>query len=119
MAQLRQDYQEFVKREAEVVVVGPEDQEAFASYWEKEDMPFVGCPDLDHSVANRYGQEVKLLKMGRLPAMMVIDKIGEIVYCHYGDSMKDFAENQEVLALLDRLNQTAGNVNEAREAASQ
>ena len=40
MAQLRQDYQEFVAREAEVVVVGPEDREAFASYWEKEKIPF-------------------------------------------------------------------------------
>jgi hypothetical protein len=30
MAQLRQDYDEFVKRDAEVLVIGPEDEVAFA-----------------------------------------------------------------------------------------
>ena len=72
MAQLRQDYAEFVKRDAEIVVVGPEDRNAFASYWDTESLPFVGLPDPDHTVANLYGQEVKLLKMGRMPAMMII-----------------------------------------------
>ena len=36
MAQLRHDYQEFVKRGAEVVVVGPDDLEAFKTFWAKE-----------------------------------------------------------------------------------
>jgi hypothetical protein len=36
MAQLRQDYQEFVRREAELVVVGPEGRSAFEQYWRKE-----------------------------------------------------------------------------------
>ena len=105
MAQLRQDYAEFAKRDAEIVVVGPEDRGAFASYWDKESLPFVGLPDPDHSVANLYGQEVKLLKMGRMPAMMVIDKTGEIIYVHYADSMKDIPANSEVLAVLDERNQ--------------
>ena len=105
MAQLRQDYAEFEKRDVEIVVVGPEDRGAFASYWKKESLPFVGLPDPDHSVANRYGQEVKLLKMGRMPAMMVIDKTGEIIYVHYADSMKDIPANREVLAVLDERNQ--------------
>ena len=105
MAQLRQDYAEFEKRDAEIVVVGPEDSSAFASYWDKESLPFVGLPDPDHSVANRYGQEVKLLKMGRMPAMMVIDKTGEIIYIHYANSMKDIPANRDVLAVLDERNQ--------------
>lgn len=103
MAQLRQDYQEFQRHDAEIVVVGPENAAAFASYWEKEQLPFVGLPDPDHSVANRYGQEVKLLKLGRMPALMVIDKQGVVRYQHYGDSMQDIVPNAEVLALLDEL----------------
>ena len=71
----------------------------------KRGLPFVGLPDPDHSVANLYGQEVKLLKMGRMPAMMVIDKTGEIIYVHYADSMKDIPANSEVLAVLDERNQ--------------
>jgi peroxiredoxin Q/BCP len=105
MAQLRQDYAEFQKREAEIVIVGPEDPSAFVSYWDKEKLPFVGLADPDHTVANRYGQEVKLLKMGRMPAMMVVDKMGEIIYVHYGDSMKDIPANREILAVLDERNQ--------------
>ncbi len=103
MAQLRQDYQEFQRRDAEIVVVGPESPKAFADYWTKEQLPFVGLPDPDHNVAGRYGQEVKLLKMGRLPALMVVDKAGVVRYQHYGDSMQDTVSNAELLDLLDEL----------------
>jgi hypothetical protein len=33
MAQLRQDYQQFIDRQAEVIAIGPEDAETFASFW--------------------------------------------------------------------------------------
>ncbi len=105
MAQLRQDYQEFVERDAEVVVVGPDTRSAFKDYWRRQDLPFVGLADPDHTVANRYGQEVKLLKFGRLPAMMVIDKQGLVRYRHYGASMQNIPPNLQILALLDALNQ--------------
>jgi peroxiredoxin Q/BCP len=104
MAQLRQDYAEFEKRQAEIVIVGPEDRSAFVGYWDKEKLPFVGLADPDHTVANRYGQEVKLLKMGRMPATMVVDKTGEVIYTHYGDSMKDIPPNRELLAVIDERN---------------
>ena len=104
MAQLRQEYQEFVAREAEVVVVGPDSASAFKEFWQKEDMPFVGLADPAHTVAKRYGQEVKLLKFGRMPAMMVIDKAGQVRYKHYGDAMSDIPPNPQILAILDELN---------------
>jgi peroxiredoxin Q/BCP len=105
MAQLRHDYGEFANREAEVVVVGPDGQKAFQEYWHKEDLPFVGLADPTHTVARRYGQEVKLLKAGRMPALMVVDKAGQVVYRHYGGSMSDIPSNREVLAVLDELNE--------------
>lgn len=108
MAQLRQDYQEFVARGAEVVVVGPEDGPAFQAYWQKEQLPFVGLPDPKHTVADLYGQQVKLLKMGRMPALMVVDKEGQVRYQHYGNSMRDIPPNDEILALLDDLNRWNG-----------
>ena len=104
MAQLRRDYQEFVKRNAEVIAIGPEDAKAFAKWWHDNEMPFIGLPDPDHSVSKRFGQEVKLLKLGRLPAQLVIDKKGLIRYNHYGNSMSDIAENSEIIAKLDELN---------------
>ena len=105
MAQLRQDYGDFVARDAEIVVVGPEGREAFAEYWQSEDMPFVGLPDPEHTVLKRYGQEVNLFKLGRMPAQVLVDKAGKARYVHYGHSMSDIPSNAELLGLLDEINQ--------------
>ena len=110
MAQLRQDYQQFVARDAEVLVVGPDDQKAFQDYWQKESLPFVGLADPTHTVANRYGQEVNLLKLGRMPALMVIDKAGEVRFQHYAGGMSDIPPNRQVLAVLDGLNKDSEGV---------
>lgn len=104
MAQLRQDYQEFVKRGAKVVVVGPENADAFAAYFIKHDLPFIGLPDPKSSVLKLYGQEVNLFKLGRMPAQVIMDKAGMARFVHYGHSMSDIPENAEILALLDQLN---------------
>jgi peroxiredoxin Q/BCP len=104
MAQLRHDYDKFVAQEAEILVVGPESQKAFQDYWVKNSLPFTGLPDPKHQVANLYGQQVKLLKLGRMPALMVIDKAGHIRYTHYGNSMQDIPPNKQILNLLSNLN---------------
>ena len=105
MAQLRQDADEFVKRNAEIVVVGPEDARAFAEYWQKHDLPFIGLPDPTASVLKLYGQEVNLFKLGRMPAQVIIDRAGVARFVHYGHSMSDIPANDELLAILDTLNQ--------------
>jgi len=104
MAQLRQDYQEFVKRQAQVIVVGPDDAKAFETYWRQHDLPFVGLPDPKASVLKLYGQEVNLFKLGRMPAQVIVDKAGVARFVCYGHEMSDIPENAEILALLDQLN---------------
>ena len=104
MTQLRQDYQKFVASDAEIIIIGPENQKSFARYWHREKLPFVGVPDPNHRIADLYGQQVKLLKLGRLPALIVVDKQGTIRYRHYGDSMRDIPENSEILSVLGELN---------------
>ena len=104
MAQLRQDYSQFVSREVEIVVVGPEDAAAFADYFEKEALPFIGLPDPTASVLKLYGQEVNLFKLGRMPAQVLIDKAGVARFVHYGHNMSDIPANQEILDLSDELN---------------
>jgi peroxiredoxin Q/BCP len=103
MAQLRQGYQGFTDRGAQVVVVGPEGKEAFRDYWEEHDLPFVGLPDPKHSVLKLYGQEVKIFKFGRMPAQVVVDRDGQVRFVHYGHSMGDIPSNTEIWALLDTL----------------
>jgi peroxiredoxin len=104
MAQLRQDYQKFVDRDSEVVVVGPDSEQDFKDYWQKEGLPYVGLADPSHTVARQYGQEVKLLKLGRMPALMVVDKAGQVVYAHYGGSMSDIPPSSEILSVLEESN---------------
>lgn len=107
MAQLRQDYDQFAARDAEVLAIGPDGPRAFIRTWQIEGFPFPGLADPQHTVANLYHQEVNLLKLGRMPAVLVVDKAGRIVYEHYGESMSDIPLNQEVLGVLDGLNQAA------------
>ena len=104
MAQLRQDYGEFVARDIEVVVVGPENAEKFAAYFEEESLPFIGLPDPKASVLKLYGQEVNLFKLGRMPAEVLIDKAGVARFVHYGHAMSDIPKNRDLLALGDEIN---------------
>ena len=107
MAQLRQDYDRFVAKDIEVVVVGPEGAPAFSAYFEKESLPFIGLPDPSASVLKLYGQEVNLFKLGRMPAQVLIDKAGVARFVHYGHSMSDIPPNAELLALGDEINAAA------------
>jgi peroxiredoxin len=108
MTQLRHDYSEFVARDVAIVVAGPEDARAFADYWQKESLQFVGLPDPKYSVLKLYGQEVNLFKLGRMPAQVLIDKAGVARFVHYGHSMSDIPENAEILALVDEVNAPGG-----------
>jgi len=104
MAQLRQDYNQFRERGAEVVVLGPENATAFAKYWAANDLPFIGLPDPELAVLRQYGQEVKILRLGRMPAQILIDKRRTARFAHYGHGMSDIPPNAEILGLLERLN---------------
>lgn len=104
MAQLRQDYDKFQDENTVILVIGPEAAKAFAKYWAENDLPFIGPPDPKHSVLKLYGQEIKLFKFGRMPAMVIIDKQGMVRFVHYGHSMSDIPENEDVLVTLQMLN---------------
>jgi peroxiredoxin Q/BCP len=100
---LRQDQAKFEASGATVLILGPDGPNAFRKYWAENDIPFVGLPDLRSRVANLYYQEVNLFKLGRMPALFVIDQNGIIRFAHYGDSMSDIPLNDLVLEVLDQL----------------
>ncbi len=104
MARLRDDYQEFTSRGAEILAVGPDGPNEFRAYWDKEKLPFIGLPDPGHEVARRYKQEIKIFKWGRMPLVCVVDAHGMIRYAHYGSSMSDIPENKILLGVIDQLN---------------
>jgi peroxiredoxin Q/BCP len=89
MAQLRQESDQYAAMDIEILIVGPETPARFRKYWAQEGLPFIGLPDPDHHVMKLYGQEVKLFKLGRMPAQMLIDKSGILRFVYYGHSMAD------------------------------
>jgi len=101
---LQSDLEAFTARGAEILAIGPDGPNAYRRYWESEKLSFVGLPDPKHTVANLYNQEVNLFKLGRMPALLVVDKEGIIRYEHYGDSMQDIPENSIILGILDSMN---------------
>jgi len=105
MAQLRRDYDRFQSLDTEILVIGPENAGLFRRYLTKNSLPFIGLPDPNHSVLKRYGQEVKLFKLGRMPAQVIVDKNSIVRFAHYGNSMSDIPDNEELLNILGQLNQ--------------
>ncbi len=103
--QLHQQESEFARRDTVIAAVGPEDGEKFREYWERHGLSFIGLPDPKHTVLKQYGQEVNLFKLGRMPAQMLIDKQGTLRWVHYGHSMKDIPDNQEILDLIDAMDE--------------
>lgn len=97
---MRQDYDKFLAQDAELLVVGPEDADAFRRYWSDHNLPFPGLPDPKHSVLKLYGQQVKLFKLGRMPAQVIVDINGIARFVHYGKNMSDIPSNEEILASL-------------------
>ena len=105
MVQLRQDYPQFVEQDSEVIAIGQDSPNLFKRFWREYQLPYIGLADTKPSVADRYYQEVNLFKLGRMPALFIIDRSGMIRYAHYGNSMSDIPENEEVLEVLSRINE--------------
>jgi peroxiredoxin len=103
MARLSHDYQEFVNRETEILILGPNDEDSFKRIWKMEKLPMIGLADPGSKIADLYQQEVNLLKLGRMPALLVIDKQGIIRFIHYAQSMADIPENRKIFEVLDKI----------------
>jgi peroxiredoxin len=104
MAQLRQDMALYREKETRIIVVGPDGSQEFKAYFEKHEFRYIGCPDPKHTILKLYGQEVKLFKLGRMPAQVLVDKGGVVRYAHYGLSMRDIPTTAEMLSLIDEIN---------------
>jgi peroxiredoxin len=118
MAQLRQDYAQFTARDADLLVVSPEGRDEVRAYWEREQLPFPGLADPDQQVADSYGQQVSLMKLGRVPELVIIDRAGMIRYAHQASWMSDIPTNKMLFDVLDQLNRAVGQspaVEKARE----
>ena len=97
MLQLQQDLERFEEKGVRIVAVCPETEDKIEAFLEKHTCQFDFVSDPDHKHADQYGQQVKLLKLGRMPAQILIDKKGNIVFSHFASSMKAIVDNDEIL----------------------
>ncbi len=95
-----QDYEKFQEAGAEVIVIAPDGPRSVSRHWEREQLPFPVIADPEHRLAALFGQEVKPLKLGRMPAVIVVDAEGIVRAAWYGNSMRDIPQNEAVLAAL-------------------
>jgi peroxiredoxin len=104
LGQLRDNYDKFINRDAEVVAIGPDGPRAFKRYWEEEKIPFIGLADIGSKIGDMYQQEVNLFKFGRMPAELIVDKKGIVQFLHYGDSMSDIPPIDDLLTIVYQVN---------------
>ena len=60
--------------------------------------------DENKIVAKKLNQQWKLLKLGRMPGLLIIDKEGIVRYAYYSDSMSDIPPVPETLEFVEKMN---------------
>jgi len=60
-----------------------------------------GIPDSDGTLGKLYGQEWNLIKLGRMPALFIIDQKGTIAFAQYAKNMADIPDNKKLLQILE------------------
>jgi hypothetical protein len=58
-------------------------------YWLEHDLPFIRLVDHKASVLKLARQEVNLLKLGCMPAQVIVVKIGIVHFVHIGHEKSD------------------------------
>lgn len=100
MLQLQEDYEKFLNKNIRILAVCPENEDKVISFKEKNNISFDLLPDNTHEIAKRYSQQFRILKLGRMPAQIILNKDLNKVFEHYSDNMKDIIKNEEILAEL-------------------
>ncbi len=97
MMQLHQDKKKFEQKNIKIIAICPEDTKTLQTFADKYELSFDLVADSDHVLAKKYGQQVKFLKLGRMPSQIVMDKDESVVFQHYASNMTDIIENNDIL----------------------
>ncbi|MBD3214963.1 MAG: redoxin domain-containing protein [Candidatus Lokiarchaeota archaeon] len=106
MGHLRRDYDKFQEKNTElypILVDEEENAQKMEEKYARNRYPIFY--DKENQVAKMLNQEKKLLKLGRLPGLLILDKENIIQYAYYSDSMKDIPENEELFKVINNLNE--------------
>lgn len=59
--------------------------------------------DEKKEVVKLLNQEWKLLKLGRMPGLLILDRDGIIQWAYYSDSMSDIPKNEDIFEILEKI----------------
>ncbi len=102
MVQLHQDIQKFEALKIKVVVVCPENMVRVEKFAAKQPLELDLVADPQHAIADRFKQQVKIFKLGRMPAQIILDKDDKRVFEHYASSMTNIIENNVILSAIKK-----------------
>jgi len=98
---MQRDFEKFRKRNVPVAVIAPHDSQRVKVFWEEEGLPFIGIPDPEGKLGKLYEQEWNPLKLGRMPALFIVDQQGKIAFAHYGKNMADIPAADEIINIIE------------------
>lgn len=105
---MRDNFEKFRERTVPVAVIAPHNSGKVKAFWEEEGLPFIGIPDPEGKLGELYGQEWNPLKLGRMPALFIVDRQGKIAFAHYGKNMADIPAVIEILNIIESIKKANG-----------
>jgi peroxiredoxin Q/BCP len=100
---LRDRYEEFEERGAQVLAIAPDTLENARYFFQEHDIPFPCLPDPDRTVFRQYDVKSAMISLGQRPGLFIIDKEGSVRYAHLGWQQWEIPSVDETLAQLDAL----------------
>lgn len=102
---MRERYQEFQRRGAEIIAIAPDTPERTRRSAQSHDLPFPCLADPDRRVYRQYDVRSALISLGQRPALFVLDGDGIVRYAHLGWQQWEIPTLEETLRQLDALEQ--------------
>ena len=100
---MRDRYEEFEKRGAQVLAIAPDTLENACNFFQSHDIPFPCLPDDDRTVFRRYDVKSAMISLGQRPGLFIIDKEGAVRYAYLGWQQWEIPSVDETLEQLDAL----------------
>jgi peroxiredoxin Q/BCP len=100
---LRERYEEFRRRGAEIICLAPHDLVATQQLVAELDLPFPVLADEYRSVFRTYDVQARLWSLGQRPGLYVVDRQGEVHLVHVGWQQWDLPSVDRVLQVVEEL----------------
>ena len=100
---LGSEYEKFIELNAVIYAILPDNLENAQNFESEFAKEYPIYYDDKKKVNKMLKQEVKPLKLGRMPALLIIDKQAIIRYAYFSDSMSDIPENEDLFKIIKNL----------------